>query len=36
MATGTKQKEIQRLSAGDLNPLANLIDHLAPCATFPG
>jgi hypothetical protein len=36
MATGTKQKEIQRLSAGDLNPLANLIDHLALAQHFPG
>ncbi len=36
MATGTKQKEIQRLSAGDLNPLTNLIDHLALAQHFPG
>jgi crotonobetainyl-CoA:carnitine CoA-transferase CaiB-like acyl-CoA transferase len=36
MATGTKQKEIQKLSAGDLNPLANLIDHLALAPHFPG
>ena len=35
MATGTKQKEIQRLSAGDLNPLANLIDQLALAQHFP-
>ena len=36
MATGTKQKEIQRLSAGDLNPLVNLIDHLGLAQHFPG
>ena len=36
MATGTKQKKIQRLSAGDLNPLTNLIDHLALAQHFPG
>ena len=36
MATGTKQKDMQRLSAGDLKPLANLIDHLALAQHFPG
>jgi len=36
MTTGTKQKEIQKLSEGDLNPLANLIDHLALAKHFPG
>jgi hypothetical protein len=36
MASGAKQKEIQRLSAGNLNPLANLIDHLALAKHFPG
>ena len=37
MTTDTKRStEIQRLSAGDLNPLANLIDHLALAQHFPG
>ena len=36
MATGTKQKDMQRLSAVDLKPLANLIDHLALAQHFPG
>ena len=37
MTTDTKRStEIQRLSAGDLNPLANLIDHLALTQHFPG
>ena len=37
MTTDTKRStEIQRLSAGDLNPLANLIDHLSLGKHFPG
>ena len=37
MTTGTKRAtEIQRLSAGDLKPLAALIDHLALVSDFPG
>jgi len=36
MASDTKQKEMQRLSAGDLNPLANLVDHLGLAQHFPG
>ena len=36
MVTGTKQKEIQRLSAGHLNPLARLVEHLALAPHFPG
>ncbi len=36
MVTGTKQKEIQRLSAGDLKPLARFVDHLALARHFPG
>ena len=37
MATDTRgATEIQRLSAGDLKPLADLIDHLALASHFPG
>ena len=37
MTTSTKRAtEIQRLSAGDLKPLAYLIDHLALASHFPG
>lgn len=37
MTTGTKRAtEIQRLSSGDLKPLAALIDHLALASHFPG
>ena len=37
MTTGTKRAtQIQRLSAGDLKPLAALIDHLALGVHFPG
>ena len=31
----TRATEIQRFSAGDLKPLAALIDSSRPCATFP-
>jgi hypothetical protein len=37
MTTGTKgATKIQRLSAGDLKPLAALVDHLALAPQFPG
>jgi crotonobetainyl-CoA:carnitine CoA-transferase CaiB-like acyl-CoA transferase len=38
MTTDTKRatEKIQRLSAGDLKPLAALIDHLALASNFPG
>jgi crotonobetainyl-CoA:carnitine CoA-transferase CaiB-like acyl-CoA transferase len=36
MDTGTEQKEIQRLSKGDLDPLASLIGHLGLAQHFPG
>jgi crotonobetainyl-CoA:carnitine CoA-transferase CaiB-like acyl-CoA transferase len=37
MTTDTKRStEIQRLSAGDLKPLASLIDHLSLAPHFPG
>ena len=37
MTTGTKRTtEMQRLSSGDLKPLASLIDRLALVTHFPG
>ena len=38
MTTGARRttEKIQRLSAGDLKPLATLIDHLALASHFPG
>jgi hypothetical protein len=37
MTTGRKRAtEIQRLSSGNLKPLAALIDHLALASHFPG
>ena len=36
MATSSKQKEMQRLSKGDLDPLSSLIDHLGLVQRFPG
>lgn len=36
MASDIKQKKIRRLSAGDLDPLANLVDHLGLVRQFPG